>query len=153
MEIIEGKIYAFSKDRKSISVNGVWLHNFVPLKEDIVKNQDYKITYTIKKTDDKEFFNIKSIVPIRPEPKTLLITREIQPKKDIYLNDRQREMLDENRDWKLDIPIQTKNTILMNVKDLIVCDLNKDIEFTESELSNKIKRLTKDFVDAYKLIV
>jgi hypothetical protein len=47
------------------------------------------------------------------------------------------------------IPNQTQNTILMNVKDIIIADLNNKTTFSREEIKTKILSLTDCFKEAY----
>jgi hypothetical protein len=149
METEEGSIYAFSKDRKSISVNGKWFRNYVPLKEDIIKGIDYKITYTVKKVGDTEFNNIKSIVALE-NTKLELKEKVIQGyefKPNVKYT---KEQISNNELLPKQIPNQTQNTILMNINNLIIAEIESgDFSYTPEELTSKILKLSDDFKQAY----
>ena len=145
METIEGSIYAFSKDRKSISVKGIWLHNFTPLKDDIVKNKDYKITYTTKKVDDKEFNNIKSIVEIKQEKcSPLIIYKKEEPIKELtQVENKIRNDLLSSEKMKI------AGMLTSYIKDVA----NTHIEFTELKDRPSLIDITREILSAYKYIM
>lgn len=118
METEEGSIYSFSKDRKSINVNGKWFRNFTPLKDFIKKGVDYKITYTTKKVDDKEFHNIKSIVEIKKSELKPIQNNVKAPF--IITRETNKDVSQEIEECKLDLSQTDKNCILICAKDYYI---------------------------------
>ena len=125
VKTITGEIQNIKSNRKSFTINNEWFNNYTLLPEDLEKGQEWEVSYIVKEVDNKKFNNIKKLTPIITEKEVLLD--------------------------KL-IPYQVADTILMNVKDIIISDINRGTDFTDQEMTDLIKKLTCDFVGAYKLI-
>lgn len=136
-----GEIYSFSKDRKSININGIWLHNFLPFDDKITKGIEYKITYSTKKVGDKEFNNIKSFERNNNEkPIKIDITNQIEQQKKeelkSYLSNEQKE--------------KTASMILSYSKDLCIAYIENVKAF--EDLDTVMNKATECLLYSYKKI-
>lgn len=132
--IITGEIQAIKRDRKAIQINSIWYNSFKPLMESFNKGDTVKLLFNKKGT----FNNISSIEKFKFYEPVPAIEQ---------LNEIRLDIMD-----SLDIPNQTQNTIIMCTKDIIVASINEGKGYTEIEMTNVIKKLTKDFIEAYKLL-
>jgi hypothetical protein len=124
MEIKEGEVQTIKQDRKSFTIENIWFNNkFKELPNEFIKGSYVKVNYIIK--NERNYWQSVEI-----------IQKDLEVSTDIELN----------------IPYQVSDTILMCVKDIICKELEIGKTFTEQELTSKIKRLTMDFKESYKLI-
>lgn len=131
-----GTIERIRNDRKALTLGfNTWYQFFKPIPEEFDKGDYVKIVFIQKLTDDKQFNNVKSMVKIkRDQP---LITKEIEKECDPEIRF---------------LSIQTQNTILLCVKDIIVASINEGKTYQNEELSYIIKKLTDDFKKAYETL-
>lgn len=130
----EGKIERIRKDRKAVSLGfDEWYNSNFKLISEEFKVGDYvKIVFNEKKEDNKIFKNLKSMAKTKQEPiKVTELDIEVKKK---------------------EIPNQTENTILMCVKDIIVKSIEQGKSYESDELTYVIKKLTNDFLEAYKIL-
>lgn len=125
METI-GKIERIRKDRKGVSLGfDNWYNSKNIIPEMFKVGNNVKIVFIPNKIEDKVFNNIKIIEILPTDSETKQIKSII-------------------------IPNQTMNTALLCTKDIIVAIFNKGHYYTENEMTSLVKKLTKDFIDAYK---
>ena len=132
-----GNIERIRNDRKAVSLGyGEWYNSFKEISKDFNKGDYVKIVFNEKKVDDKVFKNLKSMVKIK---KDITITQD-KPKEN-QTNDSEIGIYQ--------IPNQSVNTVLMNVKDIITKEIECGTKYSPEEISVKIIKLTKDFKKAY----
>lgn len=130
METISGEVQNIKGN--NFVIEGIWYNNqFKKLPNGFKKGINVEVTYLTK--NNRNFWKD-------------IIIDEIKP---AYVED---DVITQDLEIKKEIPNQTVNTILMNIKDILIQEISEGHTFTPEELITKSEILTKMFLQDYKII-